>query len=138
MEFCINGQDVSGGYAGVIKFEILHSFWSHLKMSAQVQPNNYVGFDTITSQIEHRLVKRGFHFNLMLVGHSGLGKTTLVNTLFSSHLVDSSGRKSASEPVEKTSEIKTVSHTLTENNVRLTLNIIDTPGYGDQIDNDRW
>lgn len=30
--------------------------------------NSYVGFDTITHQIEHKLVKRGFQFNVIVVG----------------------------------------------------------------------
>ncbi|KAH6567928.1 hypothetical protein BASA60_008854 [Batrachochytrium salamandrivorans] len=51
----------------------------------------YVGFDSITDQIQKKLVKRGFAFNLMVVGRSGLGKSTLVNTLFASHLVESKG-----------------------------------------------
>lgn len=101
------------------------------------QPLKYVGFDTITSQIENRLLKRGFQFNIMVVGRSGLGKTTLVNTLFSSKLATTQGRRTAEEPVEKTTEIKTHSHTLVENNVRLNINVIDTPGFGDQINNER-
>ncbi|ODV94128.1 hypothetical protein PACTADRAFT_51009 [Pachysolen tannophilus NRRL Y-2460] len=106
-------------------------------VSSTIQPKSYVGFDTITSQIENRLLKRGFQFNVMCVGHSGLGKSTLVNTLFSSHLVDSNGRKNVYEPIEKTSEIKVSSHNLMESNVNLKINIIDTPGFGDQINNDR-
>ncbi|EEQ38231.1 putative cell division control protein [Clavispora lusitaniae] len=102
-----------------------------------VSPSKYVGFDTITSQIENRLLKRGFQFNIMVVGRSGLGKTTLVNTLFSSRLATTQGRRSAEEPIEKTTEIKTHSHTLVENNVRLNINVIDTPGFGDQINNER-
>lgn len=100
-----------------------------------VQPSRYVGFDTITSQIENRLLKRGFTFNVMVVGRSGLGKSTLINTLFSSKLAESSGRWSAEEPIEKTVEIKVKSHVLVENNVRLNVNVIDTPGFGDQINN---
>lgn len=100
-------------------------------------PSNYVGFDTITTQIENRLVKRGFTFNVMLVGYSGLGKSTLVNTLFSSHLVDSNGRDTINEPIDRTTEIKITNHTLLENNVRLNLNVIDTPGFGDQLNNDK-
>lgn len=102
-----------------------------------VQPSKYVGFDTITSQIENRLLKRGFAFNIMCVGRSGLGKTTLVNTLFSSRLAETLGRRSAEEPAEKTTEIKVHSHLLVENNVRLNVNVIDTPGFGDQINNDK-
>ncbi|AOA64897.1 Component of the septin ring, required for cytokinesis [Komagataella phaffii CBS 7435] len=105
--------------------------------SQVVQPKNYVGFDTITTQIENRLLKRGFELNVMLVGQSGLGKSTLVNTLFATHLVDSNGRKSTFEPVERTVEIKSTSQILNENNVNLKLNVIDTPGFGDQINNDK-
>lgn len=111
-------------------------------MSAQyqehvVQPMKYVGFDTITSQIENRLLKRGFQFNVMVVGRSGLGKTTLVNTLFSSKLATTQGRRSVDIPIEKTTEIKVHSHVLHENNVKLNVNVIDTPGFGDQVNNDK-
>lgn len=102
-----------------------------------IQPQKYVGFDTITSQIENRLLKRGFSFNIMVVGRSGLGKTTLVNTLFLSKLAETLGRRSATEPTEKTTEIKVHSHPLAENNVRLNVNVIDTPGFGDQINNEK-
>lgn len=102
-----------------------------------VQPEKYVGFDTITTQIENRLLKRGFQFNIMVVGRSGLGKSTLINTLFSSHLSDSQGRRSVNEPIEKTTEIKVSDHVLLENNVRLNINVIDTPGFGDQINNEK-
>lgn len=102
-----------------------------------VQPGKYVGFDTITSQIENRLLKRGFQFNIMVVGKSGLGKTTLVNTLFSSKLATTQGRRSVEIPTEQTTEIKIHSHTLVENNVRLNINVIDTPGFGDQINNEK-
>lgn len=101
------------------------------------QPQKYVGFDTITTQIENRLLKRGFQFNVMCVGKSGLGKSTLVNTLFSSSLTKSNGRHSAAEPIEKTTEIKVSLHVLMENNVRLNINVIDTPGFGDQINNEK-
>ncbi|GMM56516.1 septin [Maudiozyma humilis] len=108
---------------------------------SEIQPSSYVGFDTITSQIEHRLVKKGFQFNVMVVGHSGLGKSTLVNTLFASHLVDSqgagSGSGAAAPAISQTTEISVSQHTLVEDKVRLNINIIDTPGFGDQINNNK-
>ncbi|CEP24909.1 unnamed protein product [Cyberlindnera jadinii] len=103
----------------------------------EIRPNAYVGFDTITTQIEHRLLKRGFQFNVLVAGYSGLGKSTLINSLFSTHLVDSQGRKSSQEPISKTADISVSKHKLVENNVHLNVNVIDTPGFGDQINNDK-
>merc|ERR1711939_1174794 len=100
-------------------------------------PRSHVGFDSITQQIEKKLLKRGFQFNVICVGQSGLGKSTLINTIFASHLIDSKGRLTPDEPVRSTTEIQTVSHIIEENGVRLRLNIVDTPGYGDQVNNDR-
>ncbi|OBZ88082.1 Septin spn2 [Choanephora cucurbitarum] len=98
--------------------------------------NGYVGFDTITQQIERKLLKKGFQFNVMVVGQSGLGKSTLINTIFASHLIDSKGRVEPADLSEQTTEIEAVVHTIIENGVRLRLNIVDTPGYGDQVNND--
>ena len=119
-----------------------------------VFPRSHVGFDSITTQIEKKLLKRGFQFNVICVGmlratkffpgyvltrigQTGLGKSTLINTIFASHLIDSKGRLHPDEPIRSTTEIQAVSHIIEENGVRLRLNIVDTPGYGDLINNDR-
>jgi len=101
-----------------------------------IRASAYVGFDSITRQIEYKLLKRGFQFNIIVVGQTGLGKSTLINTIFASHLIDSKGRLEHDEPVRQTTEIQAVSHVIVENGVRLRLNIVDTPGYGDQINNE--
>ncbi|KAM0689495.1 hypothetical protein Q7P36_010366 [Cladosporium allicinum] len=102
-----------------------------------VFPKSHVGFDSITTQIEKKLLKRGFQFNVICVGQTGLGKSTLINTIFASNLVKSKGRLSPTEPIRQTSEIQAVTHVVEENGVRLRLNIVDTPGYGDLVNNDR-
>ncbi|PAV23968.1 GTP binding protein [Pyrrhoderma noxium] len=102
----------------------------------EIRATAYVGFDTITQQIEHKLLKRGFQFNVIVVGQTGLGKSTLINTIFASHLIDSKGRLQSDEPVRQTTEIQAVSHVISENGVRLRLNIVDTPGYGDMVNNE--
>jgi septin 3/9/12 len=66
-------------------------------------------------------------------GQTGLGKSTLINTIFASHLIDSKGRFYPDEEPRTTTTIHPVSHTIEENGVRLRLNIVDTPGYGDLI-----
>ncbi|CAG8523718.1 9109_t:CDS:10 [Ambispora leptoticha] len=103
---------------------------------AAINLNGYVGFDSITQQIEKKLLKRGFQFNVIVVGQTGLGKSTLINTIFAAHLIDSKGRVNVDEPFRQTTEIQTVSHLIEENGIRLRLNIVDTPGYGDQVNNE--
>jgi septin 7 len=53
--------------------------------------NGYVGFNNLPNQIHRRYVSTGnqlgFQFTLMIVGESGLGKTTLVNTLFNTQIL---------------------------------------------------
>lgn len=66
-----------------------------------------------------------------------MGKSTLINTIFASHLLNSKGRVLPDEPVRSTTDIEAVSHIIEENGVRLRLNIVDTPGYGDLVNNDR-
>ena len=87
-------------------------------------------------------------------GQSGFGKSTPVNTI-ASHLIESKGRVAADVPPRQTTEIEAVSHdnrimcfcpvcartpqtVISENVVQLKLNIIDTPGYGDQVNNENW
>uniref|UniRef100_A0A8D2J6Y5 Septin-type G domain-containing protein n=1 Tax=Varanus komodoensis TaxID=61221 RepID=A0A8D2J6Y5_VARKO len=46
------------------------------------QDKDYVGFATLPSQVHRKSVKKGFDFTLLVAGESGLGKSTLVNSLF--------------------------------------------------------
>ncbi|XP_031567267.1 neuronal-specific septin-3-like isoform X1 [Actinia tenebrosa] len=106
--------------------------WGKLKTPL----DGYVGFDTVQEQIRKKSLKRGFEFNLMVVGASGLGKSTMVNTLFKSKL----SRPSATgipTTIPKTVDVKSVSHVIEEKGVRLKLTLTDTPGFGDQINNDK-
>ena len=41
-----------------------------------------VGFSSISKQIQRKEIRKGFRFKLMVVGQSGLGKSTFINTLF--------------------------------------------------------
>lgn len=42
----------------------------------------YIGFASLPDQIHRKTIKKGFEFTLMVAGESGLGKSTLINTLF--------------------------------------------------------
>lgn len=101
--------------------------------------NGYVGFANLPQQWHRRSIKRGFNMNLMVVGESGLGKSTLVATLFNRDLYGVKSRKDPAAEAAKTVDIHEVSEDLEENGVRLHLTVIDTPGFGDFVNNsDSW
>lgn len=72
----------------------------------------------------------------MVAGESGLGKSTFLNTLFQTTLktpVDNRTRHKRG--IRPTTEIDIVRADLEEKNFTLRLNILDTPGLGDNINN---
>ncbi|KAM6957530.1 septin 9a isoform 2-T2 [Aplochiton taeniatus] len=97
---------------------------------------SYVGIDAILEQMRRKAMKQGFELNIMVVGQSGLGKSTLMNTLFKSKVSRKSVLATGQEKIPKTIEIKSISHDIEEKGVRMKLTVIDTPGFGDQINNE--
>ncbi|KAJ1335754.1 cell division control protein 11 [Microdochium nivale] len=84
-------------------------------------------------------VKKGIQFCLMVCGASGTGRTTFVNTLCGTSVLDHQDSEDASSAhVEDGVKIKpiTVELELDEEGTRISLTIVDTPGFGDQIDNE--
>lgn len=94
----------------------------------------YVGFANLPNQVYRKSVKRGFEFTLMVVGESGLGKSTLINSLFLTDLY-SQEYPGPSHRIQKTVKVDTTHVVLKENGVQLRLTIVDTPGFGDAVDN---
>ncbi|NWY67460.1 SEPT9 protein, partial [Erithacus rubecula] len=111
------------------------------KQAAPARPDKaadfgYVGIDAILEQLRRKAMKQGFEFNIMVVGQSGLGKSTLINTLFKSKISRKSVQPAAEERIPKTIEIKSITHEIEEKGVRMKLTVIDTPGFGDHINNE--
>ncbi|XP_060946816.1 neuronal-specific septin-3-like isoform X4 [Limanda limanda] len=106
------------------------------KVGGPVVDFSYVGIDAILEQMRRKAMKQGFELNIMVVGQSGLGKSTLMNTLFKSKVSRKSVLATAQEKIPKTIEIKSISHDVEEKGVRMKLTVIDTPGFGDQINNE--
>ncbi|XP_018595638.1 cell division control protein 3-like isoform X2 [Scleropages formosus] len=96
----------------------------------------YVGIEAVLDQMRHKAMKTGFEFNVMVVGQSGLGKSTLMNTLFKSKVSRKSCTPDYEEKIHKTVHLQSVSHVIEEKGVKMKLTIIDTPGFGDQINNE--
>ncbi|KAG8289933.1 Septin-4 [Homalodisca vitripennis] len=100
---------------------------------------DYIGFATLPEQVHRKSVKRGFDFTLMVVGEAGLGKSTLVNSLFLSDLYKDRTISTASDRINKTTSIEKKSMDIEERGVKLRLTVVDTPGFGDAVNcEDSW
>jgi len=96
----------------------------------------YVGFANLPNQVHRKSVRKGFQFTAMVVGESGLGKSTLVNTLFNTTLYPPKQAVPPSTETPKTVAIESISADIEENGVRLRLTVVDTPGFGDFVNNE--
>uniref|UniRef100_A0A7N5KJP4 Septin 12 n=1 Tax=Ailuropoda melanoleuca TaxID=9646 RepID=A0A7N5KJP4_AILME len=96
----------------------------------------YVGIEAVLDQLKIKAMKMGFEFNIMVVGQSGLGKSTMVNTLFKSKMWKSTVQ-GLGTPTPQTLKLQSVTHVIEEKGVKLKLTVTDTPGFGDQINNDK-
>uniref|UniRef100_A0A8C1SZX5 Septin n=2 Tax=Cyprininae TaxID=2743694 RepID=A0A8C1SZX5_CYPCA len=103
-------------------------------LQQQKNLEGYVGFANLPNQVYRKSVKRGFEFTLMVVGESGLGKSTLINSLFLTDLY-SPEYPGPSHRIKKTVQVEQSKVLIKEGGVQLLLTIVDTPGFGDAVDN---
>uniref|UniRef100_A0A8C7Y4S3 Septin 7b n=1 Tax=Oryzias sinensis TaxID=183150 RepID=A0A8C7Y4S3_9TELE len=103
-------------------------------LQQQKNLEGYVGFASLPNQVYRKSVKRGFEFTLMVVGESGLGKSTLINSLFLTDLY-SAEYPGPSHRIKKTVQVEQSKVLIKEGGVQLLLTIVDTPGFGDAVDN---
>ena len=73
-------------------------------------------------------------------GESGLGKTTLINTLFSTELsAPKNYNRRHLKQLDKLTEVEIIKAELEEKQFKAKLSVIDTPGFGDYVNNrDSW
>jgi len=99
----------------------------------------YVGFANLPNQVHRKSVKKGFEFTLMVAGESGLGKSTLIDSLFLTDLYGDREVPSiiprAEDRVNRTVQLDANTVEIEERGVKLRLTVVDTPGFGDAIDN---
>lgn len=106
-----------------------------VKSYPSLESPGYVGFANLPHQVHRKSVKKGFEFTLMVVGESGLGKSTLVDSLFDTDIYPERVIPSAAEKIKKTIKVDASTVEIEERGVKLRLTVVDTPGFGDAVDN---
>ena len=71
----------------------------------------------------------------MVAGESGLGKSTLIDSLFLTDLYQDRVVPEAAERIRRTVQLDANTVEIEERGVKLRLTVVDTPGFGDAIDN---
>nr|XP_056717815.1 septin-10 isoform X1 [Euleptes europaea] len=93
--------------------------------------SGHVGFDSLPDQLVNKSIHQGFCFNILCIGETGLGKSTLIDSLFNTSFEDRT-----STHFQPNVRLKAQTYELQESNVRLKLTIISSIGFGDQINKD--
>ncbi|XP_066134534.1 septin-1 [Saccopteryx bilineata] len=100
---------------------------------------DYVGFAALPNQLHRKSIKKGFDFTLMVAGESGLGKSTLINSLFLTNLYEDRQLPEASARLTQTLTIERRGVEIEEGGIKVKLTLVDTPGFGDSVDcSDCW
>ncbi|KAK3806375.1 MAG: Septin-domain-containing protein [Benniella sp.] len=107
---------------------------------APTQVGAGIGIANLPNQRHKIVAKRGANFTLMVCGESGLGKTTFINTLFTTTIKPpKTYKRRFNKSTEKTVEIEIIRAELEEKQFGVKLSVIDTPGFGDYTNNrDSW
>ncbi|KAI4227917.1 MAG: hypothetical protein L6R36_002067 [Xanthoria steineri] len=109
-------------------------------MATSSEAASPIGIANLPNQRHKIVAKRGAAFTIMVAGESGLGKTTFINTLFSTTIKNyADHRRRHAKQVDKTVEIEITKAELEEKFFKVRLTVIDTPGFGDYVNNrDSW
>ena len=99
----------------------------------------------ITSQLKAEWQRSGINFRVMLVGESGLGKSTFTRALLRPYVPEEQlveGEQLAQEardPIRgRTDEITETIHQIENDGYPVEFTIVDCPGYGDALDSSTW
>ncbi|KAJ2714758.1 Cell division control protein 11 [Coemansia spiralis] len=85
----------------------------------------------------YKNAKKGLPFNLMLVGEPGLGRTTFLNTLCERVIVQPAEAPNPEQAhIAEPMKFKHYAVDMEEDGMKIMLNIVDTPGFGNGTDSE--
>lgn len=87
---------------------------------------------------KRKTLKKGIQFTIMVVGQSGTGRSTFINSLCGQQVVDTSSTipLPTDDSTERDFNLREETVELEDNEgIKILLSIIDTPGFGDSLDN---
>ena len=97
----------------------------------------------LTEQLNHEYRRAGITFRIMLIGESGLGKSTFTRALLRpyvpEHMLDEPAGSVATDALrERTTEITEIVHKVENDGFPVEITVVDCPGYGDAMDSTEW
>ena len=112
----------------------MHRSDDHLALSVQTpsirtfEVKDDCGIQNLPAQIMTKSMSDGFVFNILCVGETACGKSALLDSLFNTRL-DSTPSTHDITPVF----LRKNTYDLFERDIRLKLTLVETAGFGDQI-----
>ncbi|KAL3856595.1 hypothetical protein ACJMK2_011330 [Sinanodonta woodiana] len=99
----------------------------------RLDDDEFIGFATLPEQVHRKAVKKGFEFTMIVMGETGLGKSTLINSLFLTDLYKDRIVGSVNDCLSRTVSIEKKELEIEERGIKLKLTVVDTPGFNDAI-----
>ncbi|NXU57439.1 SEP10 protein, partial [Turnix velox] len=90
--------------------------------------SGHLGLDSLPDQLVKKSIKQGFCFNILCIGETGSGKSTLINSLFNTNFDNP-----VSSHFLPSVQLRAQTYELLECDVLLKLTIVNTVGFGDQL-----
>ena len=82
------------------------------------------------------VIKRSIRFNIMVAGHEALGKTTFLKLMFRRYKkLEGAEFVYAKKQRSRTLQIGQVGHFTLEGHQNIEVYLVDTPGYGNELNN---
>mgnify|MGYP003365183536 CR=1 FL=1 len=128
-------SELSASIADFATFGLSSAPQKPAKCSSTVhkQPRMEIGIAQILKQKCRITVDQGITYNVLVVGRSGSGKTSLVNALFGTDLLSHGANNRTTERSAR--KLQMSKFVVSNNDMRLNFSLVETSSYGNALDN---